>query len=256
LAADVQRRIVDTPIVDIPDLQRIDELEEASRNEWKVTTNVLTYEGRIYVPKDDLLRNKVISRFHDNPDSGHIGALKTAELVPRDFYWPTMDATVRKYIAGCEPCHRLKAPRHAHHGTNMPLPPLSRPWEGVTRDFVMDLAESTASGYTGILVIIDRLTKMAIYLPCRTDIDSPELARMFFKYVVCNHGVPDNILTDRGKDFTSRFWKPVCSHLSINHRLSTAFHPQTDGQTERQNQTMEQYLRAFCNYEQDHWVEL
>jgi hypothetical protein len=123
-------------------------------------------------------------------------------------------------------------------------------------DFVMDLPESTASGYTGISVIVDRMTKMAIYLPCRKDINSPELAQMFFKHVICKHGVPDNIVTDRGKEFTSRFWKQVCSHLSINHRLSTTFHPMTDGQMERQNHTMEQYLRAFCNYEQDNWVEL
>jgi len=148
LAADVKRSIVSTPIVDIPDLQRIDELEEDSSNEWKVTTGVLTYEGRIYVPKDDLLRNKVISHFHDNPESGHFAALKTAELASREFFWPAVDATVRKYIAGCELCHRIKAPRHAHHSTNMPLPPPSRPWEGVTMDFVTDLPESTASEYT------------------------------------------------------------------------------------------------------------
>jgi len=159
LAANVKRRIVGTPIVDIPDLQRIDELEEDSRNEWKVTTKVLTYEGRIYVPKDDLLCNKVISLFHKNPESGHFGVFKTAELVSRDFYWPAMDPTVRKYIAWCELCHRIKAPRHAHYSTNMPLPPPSWPWEGVTMNFVTDLPESTASGYTGILVIVDRLTK-------------------------------------------------------------------------------------------------
>jgi len=256
LAADVKRKIVGTPIVDIPDLQRIDELEEDSSSEWKVTTGVLTYEGRIYVQKDDLLRNKVISLFHDNPESGHFGALKTPELVSRDFYWPAMDATIRKYIAGCELCHPIKAPRHAHHGTNMLLPPPSWPWEGVTMDFVTDLPDTTASGYTDILVIVDRLTKMAIYLPRRKDIDSPELAQMFFEHVIWKRGVPDNIVTDRGKEFTSRFWKWVCSHLSINHRLSTAFHPQTNGQTEWRNQTMEEYLRAFCNYEQDNWVEL
>ena len=99
LAADVKRRIVGSPIVDIPDLQRIDGLEEDSSNEWKVTTGVLTYEGRIYVPKDDLLRNEVISLVHDNPESGHFGALKTAELVFRDFYWPAMEAILRKSIA-------------------------------------------------------------------------------------------------------------------------------------------------------------
>jgi len=96
LAANVKRRIVGTPIVDIPDLQTIVELKEDSSNQWKVTTGVLTYEGRIYVPKDVLLRNKVISLFHDNPESGHFGALETAELVSRDLYWPAMDATVQK----------------------------------------------------------------------------------------------------------------------------------------------------------------
>jgi hypothetical protein len=222
--------------------------------QWKVIAGALTFEGRIYVP--ETLRNQVISLFHDNPQSGHFGALRTAELVSRDIYWLGLDTTVRKYVAGCEVCHRIKAPRHARYGANMPLPPPYNPWDGITMDFVTDLPESTKSGYTGILVIVDRLTKMAIYLPCRKDIDSPELARMFFEHVICKHGVPNNIVTDCGTQYTSRLWTRVCSHMTIDHRLSTAFHPQTDGQTKRQNQTMEQYLRAFSNYKQDNWVEL
>jgi hypothetical protein len=138
----------------------------------------------------------------------------------------------------------------------MPLEIPSRPWEGVMMDFVTDLPESTASGYTGILVIVDRLTKMAIYLPCLKDINLPELAQLPFEHIICKREVPDNIVTDCDTQFTSRFWTRVCSHLSTDHRLSTAFHPQIDGQTECQNQMMEQYLRAFCNYEQDNWVEL
>jgi len=256
LAADVKRRIVDTRMVGHPDLSKAGVLDGPTKEQWKVISGALTYEGRIYVPADASLRNKVISLFHDNPESGHFGALRTAELISRDFYWPALDATIRKFIAGCEICHRIKAPRHARHGVNMPLPPPLHPWEGITMDFVTDLPESTDSGFTGIAVIVDRPTKMAIYLPCRKDIDSPELARMFFEHVICKHGVPDNIITDCGTQFTSRFWARVCSHLSINHRLSTAFHPQTDGQTERQNQTMERHLRAFCNYEQDNSVEL
>jgi len=167
-----------------------------------------------------------------------------------------MDATVRKYIARCELCHRIKAPRHAHHGTNVPLPPPSRPSEGDTMHFVTDLPETTASGCTGILVIVDRLRKMAIYLPCRKDNATPELAQLLSEPGICKRGVPDNIVTNRGKESTSRFWNRVCSHLGFNHRLSTAFHPQTDGQMERQNRTLEQYVRAFSNYEQDNWVEL
>jgi hypothetical protein len=139
LAADMKCWIVGTPIIDIPDLQRIDQLENDSSNEWKVTTGVFTYEGRIYVPKDDLLRNEVICLVHNIPESGDFGALKTPEFGSWDIYWPAMDATVRKYIAGCKLCHRIKAPLHAHHSTNMPLPPPSRPWEGVTMDFVTDL---------------------------------------------------------------------------------------------------------------------
>jgi len=202
------------------------------------------------------LRSRVTSLFHNNPESGQFGALMTAELVSRDFYWPAMKSEIRKYVAGCELCHRIKALHHASYGLNMPLLPPSRPWEGLTMDFVTNLPESTASGYTGIFVIVDRLTKMTIYLPCRKDINSPELARMFIENVICKSGVRDNITTDRGKEFTSGSWDRVCSRLSINHRLSTTFHSQTDSQTEWQNHTMEQYLRAFCNYEQDNWVEL
>ena len=237
-------------------MQRIEEPEEEPSNEWKVTAGVHSYEERIYLPKDDLLWNKVISLFHDNPESGHFGSLQTAYIVSRHFHWLAMEATVRKYTAGSELCHQFKAPWHAHHSINMPLPPPSSLWEEVTMVFVTDLPESTASVYTGIPVIVDRLTKMVICLPCGKYIQAPELARMLFEHVLGKHRLPDIIDTDRGKEFTSRFWNRVCSHLNIKHRLSIAFHPQTDGQPERQNQTMEQYLRAFSNFEHDNWVEL
>jgi hypothetical protein len=229
---------------------------ETTSEEWAVSAGALTFEGRVYVPDSDELRSKVIALHHDNPGSGHFGALKTGELVSRNFYWPALQTSVRQYVAGCEVCQRVKAARHTRYGVNMPIEPPSQLWEGVTMDLVADLPESTASAYTGILVIVDRLTKMAIYLPCRKDVDSPEQARMFFEEVICKHGVPSNIVIDRGSQFTSRFWNRVCSHLSIDHRLSTSFHPQMDGQTERQNRTMEQYLRAFATYEQDNWVDL
>jgi hypothetical protein len=193
----------------------------------------LTYEGRIYVPEDDSLRGKVTSLFHDNPESGHFGALKTVELASRDFYWEALDATVQKCIAECELCHRIKAPCHARHGVNLPLVSPSWPREGLKMDFVTDLPDSTFSEYPGILVLVDQLAKMASYLPCRKDIDSPELRRIVFEYVLCLHRVPKNINTDRAKEFTSRFWTRVCSHMCADHPLTMAFHPQTDGQMEQ-----------------------
>jgi len=97
---------------------------------------------------------------------------------------------------------------------------------------------------------------MAIDLPCRKDIDLPEFAQHFFESIICQRGIPDNVIADRGTQFTSRFWTQVCSHLSTDNWLSTAFHPQIEGQTEGQNQTMEQFSRAFCTFKQGNWVEL
>jgi hypothetical protein len=208
------------------------------------------------VPSNDTLGSDMFSLFHDNPESSHFGALRTAELISRDFHWPGIDATAQKYIAGCVVYHRIKAPRHARHGGNMPMLPTYRPWEGVRMDFVSDLSESTASGFARILVVIDLLTNIPIYLPYKKDIDSPDLSRMFFQHVTCKQSELDNIITDRGTQFNSRFCTRVCTCMSIDHRLSTAFHPQTDSKMERQNQTMEQYLRAFCNKEQYNWIEL
>jgi len=128
--------------------------------QWKVIAGALTFDGRIYVP--EALRNQVISLFHDNPECGHFGALRTAELVSRDFYWLELDTTVQKYVAGCEVWLRINAPRHVWYGRNMSLPPRHNPWEGITMDFVTDLPESTKSGCTRILIIVTQLTKMAI----------------------------------------------------------------------------------------------
>jgi len=144
----VSAKLVDRPMINCTDTTK-------EESQWKVVAGVSTYEGRIYVPATDSLRGQVISLFHDNPESGHFGALKTTELVSKDFYWPAMDSHVHKYVSGCEVCHRIKAPQHARHGINMPLDTPSRPCEGVTMDFLTDLPESTASRYTGILVIVD-----------------------------------------------------------------------------------------------------
>ena len=131
--------------------------------QWKVSAEALALEGTIYVP--EALRNQVISLFHNNSESGHFGAHRTAELVSRDFDWLGLDTTVRKYVTGCTVCHEINVPCHPLYGTTTLLPPPYNPWEGVTMDFITDLLKSTKSGYTGILVLVDRLTKMGLYLP-------------------------------------------------------------------------------------------
>ena len=120
--------------------------------------------------------------------------------------------------------------------------PLSADWKG--------------DNYDSILVIVDRLTKMVHYEPVKVTINAPGLAEVIIDVVVRHHGLPDSIISDRGAIFTSKFWSSLCYFLGIKRRLSTAFHPQTDGQTERQNSTMEAYLRAFVNWEQNDWARL
>lgn len=127
----------------------------------------------------------------------------------------------------------------------MLLPPLHNPCDRIAMDILIDLPESTKAGYTRILVTVDRITKMAIYLPWLNDINSLEQARMFLEHMICKHGIQNNIFTDGG------FQTPVCSHMPTDHRLLTAFHLQTIRLTEWQNHTIEQYLRAFCHCEQD-----
>jgi len=141
------------------------DVSTADKSQWRSIHGALTYERRIYVPA--ALRGRVTSLFHDNPESGHLGAQKSDKLVSRDLYWPVTEWDIRKYGAGCELCHRIKAPHHTCYGLNMPLPPPSSPCKGLTVNFVTNLPESTPSVCTGILVIVDYSTNMATYLPCR-----------------------------------------------------------------------------------------
>jgi transposase InsO family protein len=112
-----------------------------------------------------------------------------------------------------------------------------------------------SNGCDAIWVVVDRLTKERHLVPCRTDVDAKELANLFIAHIFRLHGLPLTIISDRGPQFAALFWKNPCRRLGIQPRLSTAFHPQTDGQTERMNAVMEQYLRAHVNYLQDDWAE-
>jgi hypothetical protein len=121
-------------------------------------------------------------------------------------------------------------------------------------DFIEKLP--TSDGHDSILVVVDRLTKLAIFVPTTTSLSARGLADLFVRHVFSKHGVPADIVSDRGTKFTSAFWSSLSAALGIKQNLSTAYHPQTDGQTERVNQVLEQYLRLYVNYDQDNWAAL
>lgn len=183
----------------------------------------------------------------------HLGKTKTFELLSRTYYWPKMRATVDQYVRNCHTCSRSKTARHAPFGVLRPLAAPQRPWLHISMDFVTRLPSSR--GKDAILVVVDRLSKMKHYIACNTTTSSEELAGLFIDNVWKLHGLPASIVSDRGTQFTSHFWKSLCKQLKITAVMSSAFHPETDCQTERANAVMEQYLRSYVSHQQDDWVD-
>ena len=231
----------------------------AKAGEWHFDEHGLLRCGqRVYVPAQEAVIQELLKRHHDDPLAGHFGVDKTTELTGRKFYWPTMNQDVKEYIDSCDICQRTKTKRHRPYGELKALPMPSRPWKEISMDFITDLPPSKYRNcvYDAILVVVDRYTKMLRYIPTTKKINAVELTELFFTEIALKFGTPDGIVTDRGSVFTSAFWSDVCYNLRVKRRLSTAFHPQTDGQTERQNQSLEQYLRIYCNEQQSNWAGL
>ena len=166
--------------------------------EWK--DEHLWYEGKIWIPEDEGLRTTIISRCHDNPLAGHGGIAKTTQLITRQYYWPNMRETIKRYIKNCDTCQRSKAVHHAPYSLLQPNEVPDQPWRSIAMDFITDLPNS--KGYDTILVIIDRLTKMSHFIPCRKDLDARQFATHFMQHIVRLHGIPRDIITDRGSLFT------------------------------------------------------
>jgi Reverse transcriptase (RNA-dependent DNA polymerase)/RNase H-like domain found in reverse transcriptase/Integrase zinc binding domain/Chromo (CHRromatin Organisation MOdifier) domain/Integrase core domain/Retroviral aspartyl protease len=236
-----------------PDLPRSKKVDEALEH-YHMEQDIVFCNNRIYVPNNDALRLQLCRQTHDCPTAGHYGRKKTLDLLTRDYSWPGMSNMVREYVRTCETCSRNKTPRHRPYGPLHPLPIPKGPWTSVSMDFIVELPNS--KGHDAVIVFVDRMTKMAHFIATTTKATAKDLADLFFQYVFSRHGLPEDVISDRGPQFTSRFWKRLLKLCGIERNLSTAFHPQSDGQTERVNQVLEQYLRIYCNYQQDDWTAL
>lgn len=227
---------------------------------WTVDERGLVrMDGKVFIPDDPAIRAEILRVNHDDPwDGGHFGINRTVEMIQRCYWWPQMRARVKDYVQTCDICQRMKVPRHKPFGQLAPLPPPKVPWEGLAMDFIVGLPPSKHRGcvYDAILVVVDRHSKMVRLIPCTQKTTAEQLATLLFDDVFSLFGIPKSIVSDRGSLFTSRYWETLCYLLTIRRKLSTAFHPQTDGQTERLNQVLECYLRCYLNEEQDNWGEL
>jgi hypothetical protein len=230
----------------------------AGLKDWSVKNGMLRWRDRIFVPDSQEVKREILQLFHDDPLAGHFGRDKTLELIQRRFHWRRIDEEVQDYILGCGVCNHVTLKRHKPYGKLQSLPRPDRPFSEISMDFITGLP----SVYDGqrfvdsILVIVDRYTKFAIFLPVQSSITASELARLVHNEVELRFGAPRGIVTDRGSVFTSQFFSDLCYHSKVKRRLSTAFHAQTDGQTEILNQILERYLRCFVNDEQSNWPAL
>jgi hypothetical protein len=206
----------------------------------------------MYVP-DGPCRIRIVKECHDDALAGHFGVAKTLELISRSYWWPQPWKLVKEFVRTCDTCARAKAVHHRPYGLLQPLPTPSRPWASISSDFITDLPET--NGFNSVLVVVDRFTKMAHFIPCSKTISGMETADLLLTNIVRLHGLPDEIISDRGAQFMSNFWKRLFQSLGTSTKFSTAFHPQTDGQTERVNQILEQYLRCMISYQQDDWIK-
>jgi hypothetical protein len=231
----------------------VKEKVEKKEKDWEEEDGIITWEGRVYVPKDKKLRDEVIHLHHDTYAAGHPGRFKTAELILRNYWWPRIQGDVRAYVDGCNRCQQTKTFPAKPMGKLSPNKTPQKIWQYISVDLITQLPPSL--GHDAIMVVVDRLSKRIRLAPTNGEVTSEGVARIFRDTVWRDFGLPEVVISDRGSQFVSNFTKDLYRLLGIKMNPSTAYHPQTDGQTERINQEVEQYLRLFVNYRQDDWVE-
>ena len=231
---DLRERIQEVQEKDERVVKAVEELKRSGiksikDEEWLIEEGLVLKEERIYMP-EGALRVEVIRWHHDTAIGGHGGRWKTMELVGKNYWWPGMTKEVAKYVEGCDLCQRHKNRAEALAGKLMPNSIPDKLWMHISADFIVKLP--LAQGYDVILVVCNCLTKMAHFILTTEKTSAVGLARLFRDNVWKLHGLPESIISDRGVQFAAGMMKKLNKRLGIRTKLSTAYHPQTDGQTE------------------------
>jgi hypothetical protein len=213
--------------------------------------DLLFIDGRLLIPKDLDLRKNLVKDAHAR--LGHLGYLKTSMELRRDFFWPGLAKDVRRYVQGCETCQRTKAPTTAPTGKMLTPPMPNSPLQHIAIDFVGPLRGS--GHYDMILTCTCRLSGFTQLIPVLQTDTAEKTASRFFTGWLATFGAPTSIISDRDKTWTSHFWKSLMAKIAVRFHMTTAFHPQADGRSERTNKTVGQILRTFTAKRQSRWLE-
>ena len=207
---------------------------------------------QLVIPRMPSILRSILHDMHDMPSAGHRGIDATIERIERQYYWSNIAKSVRQYIGSCDSCQRNKGSNKKPAGLIQPLEPAQERWESISTDFITQLP-LTKNGYDAIMVIVDRFSKRAHFAPCHTNDSAVDVAHIFLREVYRQHGLPKEVISDRDPKFTSRFWTALFNQLQIKKKMSTSYHPQSDGQTERINRILEDLLRHYVAYDQRDW---
>jgi hypothetical protein len=225
----------------------------------KLVGNRIYVDDRLWIPPDKPYRLDLMQQAHSSLLGGHGGRASTYNLLRRHYFWAAMQEDVESFVENCTHCHRMKIRKEKKKGLLRTLPVPERSFEDITMDFVVDLPPSKSAydgvTYKNVLVVVDRLSKRRKFIEMNS-MKATDVANAFVRRVFPDWGFPKSIVSDLGKQFLAKFWLRICQRLGARPQLSTAHHPESDGQTEIANGFLEQYLRCFCEFDQGDWVNL
>ncbi|KZV57841.1 hypothetical protein F511_03410 [Dorcoceras hygrometricum] len=252
--SDFYGRIQEAAAQDSAYQKLLDQIKAGELRKYWIEDGILYAKGsRAYIPTG-ALRNELLKETHDSQWAGHPGVNRMMALLSRQFYWPKMEQDVERYVKTCLVCQLDKSERTKEAGLLQPLPIPERPWQSVSMDFILGFPK--VGGMASILVVVDRFSKYAVFIAAPKVCTAEHAAELFFKNVIKYFGIPQDIVSDRDTRFTGRFWTALFNLMGSDLKFSTTNHPQTDGQTERINQLLEEYLRHFVTASQKNWVSL
>jgi hypothetical protein len=218
---------------------------------FQVIHDLLYFKGKLYIPSNSPIKQLLLEEYHSSPIGGHSGIQKTLGRLKENVYWDKMKEDVTHFVNACSICQQTKHPTHAPYGLLQPLPIPTGVWEDISLDFIVGLPSFHSN--TVILVVVDRFSKAAHFGMLPTHHTASKVADLFAKMVTKLHGMPKSIVSDRDPIFISKFWQQLFQFSGTKLRMSTAYHPQTDGQTEIVNKALQQYLRCFVHNTPKAW---
>lgn len=239
---------------DIKCLQLITQLniDSMAVQNFSLQNGIIRYKNKLYIGSTGQLQQQLIQNFHNSVFGGHSGEKAPLIRLQLIFYWPLMQQHVKTFIQECPVCQRNKSENIPYPGLLAPLPVPDRAWTHISMDFVEGLPN--AQGKDVILVVVDRFTKYSHFIALSHPYKAQGVVNLYFDHVFKLHGLPKVIVTDRDPIFTSSVWQGIFKNLAVDLHLSSAYHPQTDGQTERVNQCLENYLRCMCFNSPRRWI--